>query len=108
MNEKDKKKAICEYLRKFHRGRDKAVYSRELQHIFNLDGRNIRRNISKLRQDGYPICSDDSGYYYADSQSEINATVGRLNGLVTSVSNARSGLLFASTTRPVEITIKLS
>ena len=105
---KDKKTAICEYLREFHRGREKAIYSRELQCIFSLDGRNIRRKISKLRQEGYPICSDENGYYYADTQAEINGTVGRLNGLVTSISNARTGLLFASANRPMEITIKLN
>lgn len=105
---KDKKTAICEYLREFHRGKEKAVYSSELQCIFSLDGRNIRRKISKLRQGGHPICSDENGYYYADSQAEINATVGRLNGLVTTVSNARTGLLFASANRPMEITIKLN
>ena len=102
-----KKEEICEYLKEFHRGKEKAVFSRELQHIFHLDGRNIRRNVSKLRQEGYPICSDENGYYYADSQTEINNTVGRLNGLLTSVSNARTGLLYATASRPVEITIKL-
>ena len=102
-----KKEEICEYLRQFHRGKEKAVFSRELQHIFHLDGRNIRRNVAKLRQGGYPICSDENGYYYAESQTEISNTVGRLNGLVTAVSNARTGLLYATATRPVEITIKL-
>ena len=104
----NKKNEICEYLREFHRGREKAVFSRELQHIFKLDGRNIRRNIARLRQEGYPICSDENGYFYAGSQTEINNTVGRLNCLVTAVSNARTGLLYATANRPVEISIKLS
>ena len=92
----DKKKAICEYLRKNHVGKEKAIHSKELEKLFMLDGRNIRRKISSLRQDGFPICSDESGYYYADNQKEINNTVCRLNELVTKVSNARTGLLFAS------------
>lgn len=103
----DKKTAIFEFLKDFHRGREKAICSKELQRIFSLDGRNIRRKISKLRQEGYPICSDETGYYYADSQAEINATVGRLNGLVASVSNARTGLLYAVPSRPIEITVKV-
>lgn len=102
-----KREEICEYLKQFHKGRENAVLSRELQHIFRLDGRNIRRNVAKLRQQGYPICSDENGYYFAGSQNEINQTVSRLNCLVTAVSNARTGLLYASTNRPVEITIKL-
>ena len=33
---------------------------------------------------------------YADTQEEINGTVCRLNQMVTKVSNARTGLLYAS------------
>ena len=60
-----------------------------------LNGRTIRRIISSLRQDGNPICSSGRGYYFARTQDEINDTVSRLNGLVTGVSNARTGLLYA-------------
>ena len=94
-----KRQAICDYLREYHAGRENAVYSRELERIFNLDGRNVRRKISKLRQDGVPICSGDTGYYYASSQDEVNETVKRLNQLVTKVSNARTGLLYAQIPR---------
>lgn len=107
----DKKKAICEYLRKNHIGKGNAIHSKELEKLFLLDGRNIRRKISALRQDGFPICSDETGYYYADNQKEINTTVCQLNELVTKVSNARTGLLFASilgeNTQTVEVTIKV-
>lgn len=103
----DKKTVICEFLKDYHTGKEKAICSKEMQQLFSLDGRSIRRKISKLRQEGYPICSDETGYYYADSQAEINATVGRLNGLVTSVSNARTGLLYAVPNRPIEITVKV-
>ena len=107
----DKRTAICEYLRKHHTGKSKAVYSRELQRLFCIDGRNLRRKISSLRRDGFPICSDETGYYYADNQKEINATVCRMNELVTTISNARTGLLFASVLPDrvvtVEVKIKL-
>ena len=90
---------------------DTAFISKELEKLFLLDGRNIRRKISALRQDGFPICSDETGYYYADNQKEINTTVYRLNELVTKVSNARTGLLFASilgeNAQTVEVTIKV-
>lgn len=92
----DKKSAICIYLKEHHRGKAKAIHSQDLQRLFSIDGRNLRRKISSLRQDGFPICSDENGYYYADNQKEINKTVCRLNGMVTGVSNARTGLLFAS------------
>ena len=90
---------------------DTAFISKELEKLFLLDGRNIRRKISALRQDGFHIWSDETGYYYADNQKEINTTVCRLNELVTKVSNARTGLLFASilgeNTQTVEVTIKV-
>lgn len=44
----DKKKAICEYLRKNHIGKENAIHSKELEKLFLLDGRNIRRKISAL------------------------------------------------------------
>ena len=50
----DRKKAICEYLRQNHIGKEKAIHSKELEKLFMLDGRNIRRKISSLRQDGFP------------------------------------------------------
>jgi biotin operon repressor len=104
----DKKTAICEYLRNHHVGKDNAIHSKELETLFALSGRNIRRKVSSLRQDGFPICSDESGYYYADSQKEINNTVSRLNELVTKVSNARTGLLFASVLEDAEQTIEVT
>ena len=104
----DKRTALCEFLKKYHTGRENTVYSREQQRLFSIDGRNLRRKISSLRQDGYPICSDESGYYYADNQKEINATVARLNQLVTKVSNARTGLLYSSVLDTENITLQVS
>lgn len=104
----DKKSAICIYLQEQHKGKANAIHSKELQRLFSIDGRNLRRKISSLRQDGIPICSDEDGYYFADNQKEINRTVCRLNGMVTGVSNARTGLLFASlfpATINVDVTI---
>ena len=66
----DKKTAICQHLKKYHTGGERAVYSHELQRLFSIDGRGLRRKINSLRQDGYPICSDERGYYYADTQEE--------------------------------------
>ncbi len=103
------KEEILEYLKDHHKGTDNAVFSKELEQHFSLDGRSVRRIISKLRQEGNPICSGPKGYYYAVSQREINETIARLNELVTGVSNARTGLLYSRSfqNRPViEITIR--
>ena len=103
----DKKATICAYLKEHHTGKSRAILSRDLQRLFSIDGRNLRRKISALRQDGCPICSDESGYYYADNQKEINQTVYRLNGMLTKVSNARTGLLHASL-QPAPVTIEIT
>ena len=104
----DKTKAICEYLRKHHVGKENAIHSKELEKIFLLDGRSIRRKVSALLQDGVAICSDETGYYYADNQKEINATITRLNELVTKISNARTGMLFASVIECDGLTIQVN
>jgi hypothetical protein len=106
----DKRTAICNYLKKYHTGKENAVFSRELERLFSMDGRTLRRKISSLRQDGHPICSDETGYYYAESQKEINATICRLNTLVTKISNARTGMLYASvlSDNPVSVSIRIS
>ena len=103
----DRSIAICRYLQKHHTGRERAVHSCELQQLFSLNARNLRRHINRLRQEGFPICSDETGYYYADNQKEINRTVCRLNGLVTQVSNARTGLLYASVF-PVAVNVEIN
>ncbi|MBR6331746.1 MAG: hypothetical protein IKR78_01245 [Dehalococcoidales bacterium] len=106
----EKEKQICMYLKNNHTGQQKAVFSEELERLFSMNGRTIRRLISSLRQDGHPICSSSKGYYYAKTQEEINKTVSRLNELVTGVSNARTGLLAARLQEPapiVEITIRI-
>lgn len=103
----DRSIAICRYLQKYHTGRERAVHSCELQQLFSLNARNLRRHINRLRQEGFPICSDETGYYYADNQKEINRTVCRLNGLVTQVSNARTGLLYASVF-PVAVNVEIN
>lgn len=96
-----KKSAILDHLRKHHTGMRNAVHSAELERLFSLDDRAVRRKISALRKEGYPICSGDMGYYYAENQKDINSTVGRLNDLMTGVSDARTGLLFSRFPEPV-------
>ena len=91
----DKRTAICEFLRKHHTGKDKAIYSRELERLFSLDGRTLRRK---------------TGDYYPETQKEINDTVCRLNSLVLRISNARTGMLYASVMSddPVMVNININ
>ena len=103
----DKQTVLHEYLKQNHAGKSNAVYSRELQKIFRIDGRNLRRKINALRQKGIPICSGDTGYYYAQHQQEIDETVCRMDGIVATVSDARTGLLVASILPPTDSKVEL-
>ena len=105
-----KQDEICNYLKKNHAGVEKAVFSAELERLFSMNGRSIRRVVSSLRKDGHPICSNCRGYYYAKTQDEVNDTVSRLNEFVTGISNSRTGLLYAKVEPDlpvVEITIRI-
>ena len=105
---------ICAYLISNHRGKERAVSSSELERLFSINGRSLRRVISGLRQSGCPICSGCMGYYYAQNQDEINDTVSHLNELVTGLSNARTGLLYSKISaeepeqKAVEIVIRIT
>ena len=97
MTERDK--AILNYLKKNHKGRDKAVHSKELESRFDICGRSLRRTVGQLRRNHYPICSSDNGYFYGSNQTEINETVCWLDELVINISGARTGLLKSTVRR---------
>lgn len=101
----------CEVIperKKNHTGAAKAVHSDKLEQLFSCTGRSLRRYVSQLRQDGCPICSDETGYYYADNQGEINDTVTRLNELVTKIANARTGMLYASAIEAENVRLEIN
>ena len=58
-----------------------------------MKGTEIRRIVNSLRGKGEPICSDLDGYYYADNQLEINATIAQLSSRIQKIAQARDGLL---------------
>ena len=86
-------KALCEHLKKYHRGQESAASSKELVAAFHVKGTELRRAINRLRCNGQPICSDATGYFYAARQSEIRATVAQLTGRISKIAAAKNGLL---------------
>lgn len=84
---------ICKYLLENHGGKSRAVHSKELQRLFSLSDRSLRRRINALRQDGFLICSDQSGYYYADNTSEAVAMTRRLSRLARGFDRISSQML---------------
>ncbi len=100
---------ICTYLKGEHQGKSKAVHSRELERLFSIDSRSMQRVIHYLRKQGHPICSSEIGYFYAETQQEINETVRRMNTLMRSISKTCNNLLSASVPdeEPATLNIKV-
>ena len=86
-------KALCEYLKEYRRGHGSAASSKELEAAVRVKGTELRRAVNRLRCDGWPICSDATGYFYAARQSEIQATVAQLTGRISKIAAATKGLL---------------
>lgn len=85
--------ALCEYLKKYRRGQESAASSQEREAAVHVKGTELRRAVNRRRGDGWPICSDATGYFYAARQSEIQATVAQLTGRISKIAAATKGLL---------------
>jgi len=84
---------LCEHLKKYHRGQENAASSRELEAAFHVKGRDLRRAVNRLRCGGCPICSDETGCFYAARQSEVRATIAQLTRRISKITAAKNGLL---------------
>ena len=81
MAELNMETALCGYLRTHHTGRRNAASSTTLEAVFHVKGAEIRKTVNALRCGGFPVCSDTAGYYYAQTQDEVNATVAQLTDI---------------------------
>jgi len=84
---------VNRYLSRYHTGTNNAASSKTLEAAFHIRGSELRRIVNKLRCDGFPICSDKNGYYFAACESEIHATVAQLNSRISKISGAKDGML---------------
>ena len=100
---------LCSFLQDLHRGKRDAIHSCDLEKLFDITGPQLRYAINRLRSTGYPICSSDAGYFYANTQEEIESTIRRLNANVSAMSRARNGLLYATLLfeEPVRVKVRL-
>ena len=90
---KDNPFFLRDYLKKYCFGKENAVFSRELEKRFLISGRDVRRIVKSLREQGVPICSDcHCGYYYATNRDEINKTLRGLNEHVNGVAGTIADL----------------
>ena len=69
---------MLEYLKEYHNTESNAIKNRDLRLLFNLKDRQVRLIVNQLRQDGKPICSSSTGYWYSTDPADINKTLHRI------------------------------
>jgi biotin operon repressor len=88
----NKEEFLCAYLKKHHKGNGRAIHASELEQLLSISERSIRRYINKLRHKGQPICSDSTGYYFAEEEKEKLHTTARLGKYERSFASTRENL----------------
>ena len=83
------------YIKKHHRGKEKAVSSAYLQSRFLISSRTVRKIVNQLRNDGNPICSDEDGYYYAANEGELLNSIYQMTSRIKEIAKAKNGLVKA-------------
>jgi hypothetical protein len=75
-----------------HTGRKFAVTSRKLKQRGYGGGAAVRAMVHNLRVAGYPICSCNEGYYYAETEEELRGSMVFLDSYIKHITEARNGL----------------
>lgn len=83
-------KTFAEWLKEAHTGQQSAVTAKEMSHWGK--GVQIREMVHRLRVNGYPICSGEEGYYYAETRKDVERTLNSLRSRYNSILNAYNGL----------------
>ena len=86
------KEQLAEHLRRYHRGAENAVISRELECTFHVSGKELRDQVNALRREGVPIASDQNGYFYAKTEAEVRLTIRHMRNRISGISAAITGL----------------
>lgn len=75
-----------------HIGRKNAITSKEIENIFQCKGTDVRRIVNELRSNGVPICSSTTGYFYAETKSEIKYTLAHIDSRIKKIEKAKEGI----------------
>ena len=77
-------------------GRENQIKSVDLGNIFGLDCKLIQELIHTLRHEGYPICGDHDGYFYASCDADIEATAKWLLNMGWRIQETACAMLIAA------------
>lgn len=85
-------KDIKDHLKQFNQSESTAISAGDLGELYNLTKRGVRAVVTVLRQEGYPICSSNAGYWYSTDPEDIEKTAKRLEAQAINMSKAVDGL----------------
>ena len=88
--------ALQIYLKQAHTGQACGISGPELSRQLRTSNRAIRNAVHTLRCNGFPICSGDSGYYYAANAGELAATIRQMQSRIRHIALAKNGLVRAA------------
>ncbi len=87
-----KKDELKEYLAHNCRGQRGAIGGERLRRTFHTSENEVRKVVNRLRREGFPIASDQAGYFYAQTAGEVYATIRNLKKMQSGLDAAIAGL----------------
>lgn len=83
---------VKDYLECHAVGKENAVTSKVLKQVYGIRGSAVRSIIHDLRVNGLAVCSDNSGYYIAKNEGELDKAINNLQSRVNGITEALEGL----------------
>ena len=89
------KETLAKHLKRYHYGAANAVTSRALERTYSVKGKELRDTVNALRRDGVPVASSGVGYFYAETEQEVRATIAHMTHRISGIAAAIRGLTMA-------------
>ena len=87
-----KKDDLKRYLALNCQGKARAISSSRLQRIIPISENDLRKAVNRMRREGVPSASDQTGYYYAQTAGEVYGTIRTLKKMRSGLDAAITGL----------------
>lgn len=87
-----KKDELKNYLLYNCQGRNRSISGGRLRHAIHTSENELRKQVNRLRREGIPIASDQTGYFYAQTAGEVYSTIRHLKKMRAGLDAAIAGL----------------
>lgn len=87
-----KKDELKNYLMYNCQGRNRSISGGRLRHAIHTSENELRKSVNRLRREGVPIASDQTGYFYAQTAGEVYSTIRNLRKMRAGLDAAIEGL----------------